>query len=277
MRNLLSASFSRLWKSNVFWAELVLTALLSAFIVIVNYSPEIQATESRLYLEDVFFIMYQILGFVLAAGISLIIGAEYSDGTIRNKLIIGKTRAQIYFANFIASAVSSCLVLAVHGVITFGAGYFLWGNFILDAEQVSAALLSALLISFVFSALFVSIAMNSSNKAVTAVVSLLLALGLTYLAGYIGTALMEPKMTYDSITYTADSILFGNEIPNPSYISGIQRTLYEMIYDLLPTGQLLQIYNFDFSRCTRWPVFSVVLFMLTTAVGYSMFRRKNIN
>ena len=119
--------------------------------------------------------------------------------------------------------------------------------------------------------------MTCSNKAVTAVVSLLLVLGLTYLAGSIGTALMEPQMTYDSITYTADSILFGNEIPNPSYLSGIQRTLYEFIYDLLPTGQLLQMYSLDFSRCIRWPVFSVVLFVLITAVGYFMFRKKNIN
>ena len=156
-------------------------------------------------------------------------------------------------------------------------GYFLWGNFTLEAEHVFAALLSALLISFVFSALFVSISMNCSNKAVTAVVSLLLVLGLTYLAGSIGTALMEPQMTYDSITYTTDSILFGNEIPNPSYISGVQRTLYEMIYDLLPTGQLLQMYSLDFSRCIRWPVFSIVLFVVITAVGYFMFRKKNIN
>ena len=277
MRNLLSANFSRHWRSNVFWAEILLTAVLSVFVVVVNYSPAVQATENRLYLEDVFFTLYQILGFILAAGISLIVGAEYSDGTIRNKLIVGKTRVQIYLANFIASAVPSCLVLAVHGVITFGAGYFLWGNFTLEAEQVFAALLSALLISFVYSALFVSISMNCSNKAVTAVVSLLLVLGLTYLAGSIGNALMEPKMTYDSVTYTADSILFGNEIPNPAYLSGGQRTLYEMVYDLLPTGQLLQMYSMDFQRCTRWPVYSLVLFVLITAVGYVMFHRKNIN
>lgn len=277
MRKLLSANFSRLCRSKIFWAEIVLTMLLSVFVVIANYSPEVQATENRLYLEDVFFITYQILGFILAAGISLIVGSEYSDGTIRNKLIVGKTRAQIYFANFIGSVVSSCAVLVVHGAITFGIGYFLWGNFTLEAEQISAALLSALLICFVYSGLFVSISMNCSNKAVTAVVSLLLVLGLTYLAGSIGNSLMEPQMTYDSITYTANAVLYGNKIPNPSYISGAQRTLYELLYDLLPTGQLLQIYSFDFARCTRWPVFSTMLFILITTAGYLIFRKKNIN
>lgn len=277
MRKLLTANFSRLWKNKIFWAEIGLTALLSVFIVISNYSPEVQATESsRLYLDDVFFTMYLILGFILAAGISLIVGSEYSDGTIRNKLIVGKTRAQIYFANLIASMVPSCIVWLVHGIITFGAGYFLWGNFKMEPEQVAIVLFSALLTTFVLSALFVAISMNSSNKAVTAVVSLLIVLGLTTLTSTIGNALSETEMTYDSVTYTIDSIQFGNEIPNPAYVSGVWRTMYEFVYDLLPTGQLMQMYTLDFDRCIRWPVFSVVFFILITAVGYFMFRKKDI-
>ena len=277
MRKLLSANFSRLWKNKIFWAEVGLTALLSVFIVISNYSPGVQASESsRLYLDDVFFIMYLMLGFILAAGISLIVGSEYSDGTIRNKLIIGKTRVQIYFANLFASIIPSCIVLLVHGIITFGTGYFLWGNFKIPPAQIGIVLLSALLTTFVFSALFVAISMNCSNKAVTAVISLLIVLGLTTLTSTIGNALSETEMTYDSVTYTADSILFGNEIPNPAYVSGVQRTMYEFVYDLLPTGQLMQMYTLVFDRCTRWPAFSVLFSMLITAGGYIMFRKKDI-
>ena len=277
MRKLVTASFSRLWKNRIFWAEIGLTALLSVFIVISNYSPEVQASESsRLCLDDVFFTMYLMLGFILAAGISLIVGSEYSDGTIRNKLIIGKTRAQIYFANLFANIIPSCIVLMLHGIITFGIGYFLWGNFKMPPSQVGIVLLSALLTTFVFSALFVAISMNCSNKAVTAVISLLIVLGLTMLTSTIGNVLSETEMAYDSITYTIDSIQFGNEIPNPAYISGTQRTVYEFVYDLLPTGQLMQMYILDFDRCARWPVLSVVFFLLVTAVGYFMFRRKDI-
>lgn len=277
MRKLLSANFSRLWKNKIFRAEIGLTALLSLFIVISNYSPEVQAAESsRLYLDDVFFTMYLMFGFILAAAISLIVGSEYSDGTIRNKLIVGKTRAQIYFASLFASIVPSCIVLMVHGVITFGTGYFLWGNFRMEPGQIGVVLLSALLTTFVFSALFVAISMNCSNKAVTAVVSLLIVLGLTILTSTISNALSETETTYADVTYTTDSIRFGNEIPNPAYVSGVQRTVYEFIYDLLPTGQLMQMYILDFDRCARWPIFSIVFSMLITAVGYIMFRRKDI-
>ena len=276
MRKLLTANFFRLWKNKIFWTEIGSTALFSVFIVIANYSPEVQATENRLYLDDVFFTMYQILGFILAAGISLIVGTEYSDGTIRNKLTVGSTRTQVYFSNLIASAILSCFVLIVHGIITYVIGYFLFGSFQMQVGQVVTALLCALLTSFVFSALFVAIAMNCPNKAITAVVSLLLVLGLVYLSSAIGNALTEPEMTYDGITITMDGVQFGEEIQNPAHVDGFNRTLYEFVYDLLPTGQLIQMYCQDFSRCARWPVFSMVLFVLITAIGFLAFRKRDI-
>lgn len=276
MRKLLHANLNRLCKDKIFFAEIAFSAIFSVFIVIANYSPEIQAMENKLYLEDVFFTMYLILGFILAAGISLIVGTEYSDGTIRNKLIVGKTRPQIYFSNLIASAIPSCLVLIVHGIITYGIGYFLFGNFKMSIEQVITALVSALMVTFVFSALFTAIAMNCSNKAITAVVSLLLVLGLVYFSSAIGNALSEPETTYDGVTITTDGVEFGDEIKNPAYVKDSQRTLYEFVYDLLPTGQLLQMYCQDFSRCYRWPVFSMILCVLITAIGFLVFRKRNI-
>lgn len=276
MCKLIHANLYRLRRNNIFWAEIGFTAIFSLFIIIANYSPDIQVTESRLYLDDVFFILYQVLGFILAAGISLIVGTEYSDGTIRNKLIVGRTRTQIYFANLIASAISSCVVLLVHGVITFGVGYFLWGNFQMAPEQAITAFLCALLTTFVYSALFVSISMNCSNKAITAVVSMLLVLGLIYLTAGIGNALMEPEMVYNDVVFSVDSIQFGEEIPNPAYVAGLQRIVYEFIYDFLPTGQLIQMYTLDFTRCARWPIFSVVFLVLMTSVGFLVFRRKDI-
>lgn len=276
MRKLLSASFFRLRRNKIFWAEIGLTAILSAFTVIVNYSPEVQAMENRLYLDDVFFTMYLVLGFILAAGISLIVGTEYSDGTIRNKLIVGNTRTQVYFSNLIASVVPSCLVLMVHGIITYGMGFFLFGSFQMPAEQTVIALFSSLLTTFVFSALFTAIAMNCSNKAVTAVVSLLLVLALTYLASSFGNILSEQEMTYDGVTITMDGVQFGDIIRNPAYVSGLQRTLYEFVYDMLPTGQLLQMYALDFTRCERWTLLSVGLFAVATTVGFFVFRRKDL-
>lgn len=276
MRKLLSANFSRLWKNKIFWTEMGFTALLSAFVVIANYSPEVQATENRLYLDDVFFTMYQILGFILAAGISLIIGTEYSDGTIRNKLVVGCTRTQIYFSNLITGAVSCCLVFLIHGVVTFAAGSFFFDGFQISAVQVVFSLLCAFLTSLVYASAFVLIAMNCSSKSATAVVSLLLVLGLVYICSFISASVMEPEMTYGTVTITQNGVVYSDLIPNSAYIRGFQRTLYEFLYDLLPIGQLTQMYYLDFTRCTRWPVCSIGLFTVTALSGFLWFRRKDI-
>lgn len=276
MGKLLSANLDRMGKNRIFWAEMVLTAVFSLFIVLVNYSPKVQTTTNRLYLDNVFFIVYQLLGFILAAGVGLFVGTEYADGTIRNKLIVGHTRAQVYFSGLISSAVPSCLVLLVHGIVTFGAGWFLFGGFQMPVEQVLTALSCALLATLVYAALFVAVAMNCSNRSITAVASLLLALGLLYLAAAAGNALAEPEMIYDSVTITMDGVRFGDWIRNPAHVSGTRRTLYELVYDLLPSGQLTQMYSRDFARSARWPVFSVLLFVLETAVGFLAFRRKDL-
>lgn len=276
MGKLVFANLNRLCKDKFFYGEIGFAALVSVFILSANYSPEVQTMESRLYLDDVFFTMYQMLGFILAAGISLTVGTEYADGTIRNKLVVGNTRAQIYFSHLIAGAVPSCLVLIVHGIVTYGIGYFLFGSFQMPVGQVMTALVNALLITLVFSALFIAIAMNCSNKAITAVVSLLLALGLVYLASAVGMALTEPEMTYDGITITTDGLQFGDEIRNPAYVGGFQRTLYEFVYDLLPTGQLLQMYALDLTRCARWPFLSLALLGAVTISGFLAFRRKDL-
>lgn len=276
MGKLLCAAFYRLRKNKVFWTEIGMTAILSAYIVLANYSTHIQASENRLYLDNVFFVMYQLMSLLLAASISLIVGTEYSDGTIRNKLIVGHTRSQVYFSNLIASAVPSVLVVLVHGIITYGLGRLLFGAFQMPIGQVFTGIVSALLTSFVFAAMFVAIAMNCSSKAVTAVASMLLAIGLLYLTSFFARALTEPEMVYDGIRISAEGVQFGELIPNPAYVSGIQRTVYEWIYDLLPNGQLQQIFDLDFTRCVRWPWLSISLTVMITILGYALFRKKDI-
>lgn len=276
MCKLLFADFNRVFKNKIFRVEIGSAVFFSLFIVIVNYSPAVQATEYRLYLDDIFFTMYLISGFILASGISLIVGTEYSDGTIRNKLIVGSTRTQVYFSNLIVSMVPSCLVWIIHGIITYGIGSFLFGNFQMTPWQITIALLCALLAFFVLSALFVAIAMNCSNRAVTAVISLLLVVGLLYLTSAIGSALAEPEMISNGVAITMDGVQSGDKIPNPACVTGFRKTVYEFMYDLLPAGQFLQMYSQDFTRCIRWSVFSVILFVLITTVGFVTFRRRDI-
>ena len=177
MCKLLSANCYRLWRNKIFWLEAGFTFIFSAYICFVNYLPEIQMTDNRIYLDDVFFIYYQIIGFVIASAISMIVGTEYSDGTIRNKIAVGYTRTQIYFSNMFTCIISSIVVLVIHGLITGVIGYALFGAFLMPVSQVLFVLFCAVLIIIVYTAITVLIAMNCANKPTTVVISLLLMLG----------------------------------------------------------------------------------------------------
>lgn len=276
MRKLLSANFYSLWKNRVFWADIIFSALFSVYIVFANYSPELQATGDKVLLEKVFFIMYQIVSIVIAVGTSLFIGTEYSDGTIRNKLIIGHTREKIYFSMLITALVLTLTVLLVHGICTGLLGYILFGAVEMELIQFVSIILCAMLATAVYTAIFAAISMSCSNKAINAVICIIVAIALIFISGIIQTKLLEPEMTYDGMVITMDGIEFGDLIKNPAYLSGTKREIYKFLYDLLPSGQIIQIASNEIAHLSQLPIFSVILFATVTAVGILTFKRKDI-
>lgn len=276
MRKLLNANCRYFAKNKLFWLEIAFCILFSGWIMFANYSPKIQASADPIHLETPFFIMYQILCIVFASAISLIVGTEYSDGTLRNKLMIGHTRSEIYFSMLFTTIGASISVIAIHGIVSYGVGYFLFGTFQLPSTQVIIGIVCALLANLVFTTLFVAIALNCSNKSVSAVVSLLSSIVIIMAANLVGNKLLEPEMTYDGIVITANGIEYGDMIQNPNYVTGIARKVYELLYDLLPTGQLIQIQSMNITHWQYWTVLSILLFFVITLIGYILFRKKDI-
>lgn len=277
MRKLLSANGRYLIKNRLFWIEILFCIVFSGWIMFANYSPEIQASAEPIHLESPFFIMYQILSIVFASAISLIVGTEYSDGTLRNKLIIGHTRTEIYFSILVSMLVTSLLAIVAHGIVSYGIGYFLFGAFQISAGELACAILCAIFANFVFTTLFVAIALNCSNKSISVVVSILSSIVIIVVSNIARSKLLEPETTYDGIVITANGVEFGNIIQNPNYVTGMARKLYEGLYNILPTGQLMQIQSLEFSHWPYWLLASIVLCVVLTFVGYLLFRKKDIN
>lgn len=276
MRKLLAANFHALFKNKVFWIMLAATALISAYVVSANYNAEVQASENPIYLNDVFFTVYQFIGVILAATTSLIIGVEYSDGTLRNKLVVGHRRSEVYLAALIANLTATLLFATVHGVVTFALGSLLLEPSRMPTEQLLALVGLAALGTLALDALFTGLAMNCESRAVSSVASLLLALTLIVTASTIGNKLQEPELSYDDIVISEDGIRYGDLVPNPAYVDASQRPVYEFVYDLFPAGQLIQISSEDLTRADRWPAFSASFLILAAGGGYLVFRRKNL-
>lgn len=90
------------------------------------------------------------------------------------------------------------------------------------------------------------------------------------------SALLEAEMTYDNITITMDGVQYGDLIPNPAYVGGTARKVMEFVYDMLPTGQAIQLNNMDFERCLRWPWLSAIVLAVSTVLGYLPFRKRDV-
>ena len=100
MLNIIRAELFRSKKSKLFW--LILTAI---FINGGVYGVSVATSE---LFDDIFIMPLFIL---LAAYFSLMIGREYADGTMRNKIIAGKTKATIYFAQITLSLMTSMIFI----------------------------------------------------------------------------------------------------------------------------------------------------------------------
>ena len=274
MRKLITASFSRLWKEKIFWFVFLIMSIGSVCYNWIGYN---EATKVQIYVEDMIFCMLPMSGFVFALFISMRLGTEFEEHTIRNKFIVGYSRTQVFFAEYITCMVASMILLGIMLLVSTSFGLFLSLEFQSSWHELVLLIFCCVLIASVFSAMFTAISMNVGSKAASLVVSIVFLFAILLVASFCINALAEEPMTYSNVVITAeDGVQFGDLIENSAYIDGTQRTVYELIADILPTGQTIQLNNLEFERAARWPVFSLIMLIIATVVGYLPFRKRDI-
>lgn len=274
MRKLITTSFSRLWKEKIFWFVFLIMSIGSVCYNWIGYN---EATKVQIYVEDMIFCMLPMSGFVFALFISMRLGTEFEEHTIRNKFIVGYSRTQVYFAEYITCMVASMILLGIMLLVSTSFGLLFSLEFQSSWHELVLLIFCCVLIASVFSAMFTAISMNVGSKATSIIVSIVFLFAILLLASFCINALAEEPMTYSNIVITAeDGVQFGDLIENSAYIDGTQRTVYELIADILPTGQTIQLNNLEFERAARWPVFSLIMLIIATVAGYLPFRKRDI-
>ena len=277
MTKLLSAGFYRLFKSRVFWIMLVICILLQVLVCVDNFRYERERPENTVILDDIVFSIVPAIGFISSALISLLLGEEYSDGVMRNKLTVGHRRSDIYFANLIVCTAGSFIMLAALFLSGGLLGFALFGGFTYDAGTVLWLVLCCFLLTAALSAIDVLVVMCCQNKAVAAVLSLGLVLLMLFAGSYLDSVLNEPEMQYGAMVVHEDGVMeFVDPAPNPHYVSGMTRTVMAITEDIIPMGQAIQINNFALERSARWPLLSIAVFAAVSGLGYAIFKKKDI-
>ena len=141
----------------------------------------------------------------------------------------------------------------------------------------------SLLMMVAFTAIFTLLGMLIQNRTIVAIVSILGVVILFLVSITINQKLNEPEF-YEYFSYGAygepgevTTDTDGMEMmPNPNYLQPQQRAVYEFIYDLLPTGQSMQVYNYSAAHPWRMQLCSLSIIVITTACGIYFFRKKDL-
>lgn len=282
MSKLLCAGFARLKYDTCFWVILLVMAAIGVILPVssyhnMQYMQQFSDYEIVIPLEKTFTSYIPLIVIFAAAFCSLFIGTEYSDGTIRNKIIIGHRRTDIYLSNLIVCFAAECIICLAFIAANLGAGIPLLGFFQCGLGTILGYAGCALVLCAAVTAIYTLIAMLSQNKAVAAMICTLGIVFMIFGGAYLNARITEPEV-YEAYTYidAAGNIEESEAMLNPNYISGTRRVVYEFLNEFLPGNQTVLLWQGIADHIWRMSLYSVMIAVIMTGVGIFFFRKEDI-
>ena len=146
MYKLLKAGLFRLRKDIIFWIFTFLSLAVAGFTLFRYY------TNSSFGLAplDKFvneYIMY--IGIFIAIFVSIFVGKEHSEGIIRNKIIVGHKRVNIYLSNLIISVIATIFYELIYLILILIIGIPLFGKLQMTSLEFAMSILNVFLVILV--------------------------------------------------------------------------------------------------------------------------------
>ncbi len=284
MRKLLHADFFRLFRfGNLqFWMPVAIMIIYpSCFLIIKQISIGIQTP----YPDDkANFNLSICIEFLLLFLTNTYLSNEYKDGAIRNKIIVGAKRKNIYLSYlltiFLAALIMTVMwfIFIVIGVPDLrpqefnsgspgstGIGIFDFISYFLIAVMFLAATAS----------IFTFTILSSENSSTGALVSIIVFFVM------MGSVMLIPHLLnineYNSL-HMEDGVIIECE-RNPYYVGGAARYILQFIPDFLPTGQGIQLFDIntsDYMHTAKMLLSSAFITVSTTITGICLFKRRNM-
>lgn len=285
MSKLLRADFARLWKSRIFWIGIAYTFVIGVLASTTPYRESLEIENYHPHFDNTLFTNCMFMPIVSAVFVGLFVGTDYSNGTIRNKLVVGHTRIAVYFSNLIV-CVTAIIIMHLTNILTVTIiGAPLVGNREMPVDYLITLGLISIVTVIALSTVFLVMSMLINSKANASVGAIILSIIFLIAAMAIGSRLKEPEYhdTY-YIMYTDESgethEESGGKEKNPYYLTGMKREVFTFLYDFLPGCQMLQIAQQELDEPEEnplLPIYSLSIAVVTTACGVFFFRRKNLN
>lgn len=291
MRNLLSAGLFRLVRSKLLYVGLMVNVLTMAYLcfqgavdnglfsdgkTVEGLPISVEFQTPHFFLDD-FFLQYVMLNLLSTSVFcSLFLASEYNDGVLRNKLIVGRTRSQVYLANLVTNGIYGTAISFASLLTGLCAGVPLLGWFTTaQPNQILLYILFSITTTWTCAALFTLLSMIITNRGLAVAVCVVLSFCLLFFGQYLTLNLSQPEFI-QGMNIVDGVYQMTEPTPNPNYISGTTRQVYQFLQEFTPGGQCFLIANMNAETPWHLPVYSGILILLTTGLGLVLFQQKDI-
>lgn len=219
--------------------------------------------------------------FIVPVLVHLFIGPDYVDKTIRNKLIIGYGKKDIFMANMITMMVACLILFFVWNIFFWAIG----SNMLVVESPIGMHIvitLEELLAVLFLTALLVLLAMFMSGKVTAGVLSMILALCIIASGLIIKRDLAEEEFEDSNVVWAifeegAAPVQKSEKVPNPRYIpEGPRKEALRYLERVDVGAQLLDVTDNHEIDCIWYFAFDSIMILLICAGGSAMYKRKDI-
>ncbi len=197
----------------------------------------------------------------MAAFVSIFVGTDFSDGIIRNKLLTAENRNSLVLSQIIVSCLACLIVYTVVTAFTAGVGRLFFKNNVETVTLLRFYCIGAGM-CLATGCLFSVITLLRGNKTQAIVWCMALAFGMLFLAIHTNGKLVQPE--------------YKDGAMNPNYVGGMRRTVYGILHDLNPCGQVAQLSTWEVWYPIRITLSNLAMVSVASVLGCMLFERKDI-
>lgn len=277
MGDLMRANLFRLKRDKVFWTCGAALLALSAAVLLngCHQYRDMWAEGYQVDLARCFFQLIPAMGMCVGIFTGLFLGTDHSEGALRNRLMVGHSRERVYLAGLgasLAGAAVFTLAWLVGSGLPAVLNRDLWR---LGPGPGALLLLVAVGSALALASVLTVAGMLCEKKSTAAVASILLVLGLMLVSTWLHARLLEPEMS-SGLVITAQGMEWGEPTPNSRYVGGMLRQCYELVLDILPTGQMVLLSDMAVARPGLNLAASLAVTVAAALAGMGLFRKKDL-
>ena len=245
MSKLLRANFVRLFKNKPLYLCVCIQVVMTFF----NIFPY----RNDFFIENIFYGNSIVSMLFSAVFVPLFLGTEHSDKTIRNKIISGHTRWEIYSASLVSAAVGVLIICLTPLVTAFIMAVPGGGHLGSSPAEFALSLTILIAANMAMCGIYLISAMLVTSRANNIVLTFVIWFGAIFITATIDELLKIPQLS--------DSVL---------------KKILRCAYDITPVGQVLQLQIGECRNAGLFPVYSLLVIMAATGLGLIFFRRKDL-